>query len=53
VGFRGTNRPLCASNPVMLAMSVPGVLGLVVLTVLLVGFIAWLLPRPEDRRSSG
>jgi hypothetical protein len=50
----------------MLAMSVPGVLGLVVLTILLVGFIAWLLPRPDgsypvrhlsddrtDRRSPG
>jgi hypothetical protein len=37
----------------MLAMSVPGVVGLVVLTVFLVGFIAWLLPRPEDRRHSG
>jgi hypothetical protein len=37
----------------MLAMSVPGVVGMVVLAVLLVGFIAWLLPRPEDRRHPG
>ena len=43
----------------MLAMSVPGVLGLVVVTILLMGFIAWLLPWADgslehtDRRSPG
>jgi hypothetical protein len=47
--FGGTDWGVRASNGVMFAMSVPGMLLLAVTVAVLMGAIAWLLPAGEQR----
>jgi hypothetical protein len=48
VALLGTDRGSRASKPLMLAMSIPGLVLLVLVGVLAIGCIAWLLPRPDS-----